>query len=168
MTEHDDSRRYAAAVRAALAELGAEERAALLDDLEADMAEVASESAVPLRERLGGRAAVDAGKGDRWTSEYLVERARAGQVRMVEIEGNSAVATDRAGVRHPVEIADNSEALAQQLTRSEVDVVYQPAGGGLFWLSVLAPNLLLLVLIGGVAALVVWALRRPARSPGAA
>jgi uncharacterized membrane protein len=45
--------RYAAAVRAAVADLPAGEREQLLDDLEAHLAEVAAESALPLDERLG-------------------------------------------------------------------------------------------------------------------
>lgn len=44
---------YAAAVRAALAHLPDAERESLLEDLENHLAEVASESEVPLRERLG-------------------------------------------------------------------------------------------------------------------
>lgn len=56
MTAHHDPdaiARYAAAVRAAVADLPAGERAQLLDDLEAHLAEVAADSAVPLTERLG-------------------------------------------------------------------------------------------------------------------
>ena len=45
--------RYAAAVRAAVADLGDEERAQLLDDLEAHLQEVATETGAPLTERLG-------------------------------------------------------------------------------------------------------------------
>jgi uncharacterized membrane protein len=48
-----DVARYAAAVRAALAPLPDSERESLLEDLEDHLAEVASESDVPLRERLG-------------------------------------------------------------------------------------------------------------------
>src|SRR3981081_3185641 len=44
---------YAAAVRAALAPLPESERESLLEDLEDHLAEVASESDVPLLERLG-------------------------------------------------------------------------------------------------------------------
>jgi len=49
----DDVARYAAAVRAALADLPAQERADLLEDLEDHLTEVASESDVPLTQRLG-------------------------------------------------------------------------------------------------------------------
>ena len=44
---------YADAVRAALASLPEKERESLLDDIESHLAEVASESAAPLQERLG-------------------------------------------------------------------------------------------------------------------
>jgi len=49
----DNVARYAAAVRAALADLPAQERADLLEDLEDHLTEVASESDVPLTQRLG-------------------------------------------------------------------------------------------------------------------
>jgi uncharacterized membrane protein len=49
----DDVARYAAAVRAALADLPAQERTDLLEDLEDHLNEVASESDVPLTQRLG-------------------------------------------------------------------------------------------------------------------
>jgi hypothetical protein len=49
----NDVASYAAAVRAALAPLPDAERESLLEDLESHLAEVASESDVPLRERLG-------------------------------------------------------------------------------------------------------------------
>ncbi len=49
----DDVASYAAAVRAALAPLPDAERESLLEDLENHLAEVASESGLPLRERLG-------------------------------------------------------------------------------------------------------------------
>jgi uncharacterized membrane protein len=49
----DDVAAYATDVRAALAALPDSERESLLDDLEDHLAEVASESGVPLRDRLG-------------------------------------------------------------------------------------------------------------------
>jgi uncharacterized membrane protein len=51
--QSDDVVRYAAAVRAALAPLPDAERESLLEDLESHLEEVATESALPLRERLG-------------------------------------------------------------------------------------------------------------------
>jgi len=51
--QSDDVARYAAAVRAALAPLPDAERENLLEDLESHLEEVATESALPLRERLG-------------------------------------------------------------------------------------------------------------------
>jgi hypothetical protein len=49
----DDVSRYAAAVRAALADLDPGERAQLLEDLEGHLAEVAAETDGPLTDRLG-------------------------------------------------------------------------------------------------------------------
>lgn len=68
----DDVATYATAVRAALAALPDSERETLLEDLEDHLAEVASESDVPLRERLGKpehyaaelRSAYGAGEAD--------------------------------------------------------------------------------------------------------
>lgn len=228
----DDAARYADAVRAALADLGDEERAALLDDLEAHLAEVAAESDAPLTERLGPpdryaaelRAAYDPGArreprglrallsrgrplsrrwrpayfavvvlvivggataglaawrasapahppaSDHWTLEQLVERARTMQLRRVDITGATAIATDRAGARHPVDIGQGGDALAAELTKDSVDVSYRSAGGLNFtWVAVLlvlVPNLFLLLLVAGVAFLLYRALRRPGRSPG--
>src|SRR5205085_4836103 len=51
--ERDEISRYAAGVRAALSDLDAGERAHLLEDLEAHLAEVVAESALPLADRLG-------------------------------------------------------------------------------------------------------------------
>jgi uncharacterized membrane protein len=71
--EFDDVARYAAAVRSALADLPASEREDLLEDLEDHLAEVATESDIPLTQRLGSpdeyaaelRAAYGARTGER-------------------------------------------------------------------------------------------------------
>jgi hypothetical protein len=71
--EFDDIARYAAAVRSALADLPTSEREDLLEDLEDHLAEVATESDVPLTQRLGSpdeyaaelRAAYGARTGER-------------------------------------------------------------------------------------------------------
>ncbi len=211
----DDVRRYAAAVRAALADLGAAQRGALLDDLEAHLAEVAAESGEPLAERLGPperyagelrvaygapprrrgvprtlraalsprsrrarlgylalMAVVAAGllvswqvvwrqvPGDRWSSAELVSRARAGQVRSLDVTGSSAVATDRAGGRHDIATTSVGPDLGSAMTAAGVDVNYYQGSTSQLWLVVLLPNAMLVALIGGLAALLLWRVRR--------
>jgi hypothetical protein len=213
----DDVRRYAAAVRAALADLDAAERGALLDDLEAHLAEVAAESGAPLAERLGPperyaaelrvaygapprrrgvlpalrapsprsrrlrpayvalMAVVAAGlllswqvvsrqmPGDRWSPAELVTRARAGQVRSLDVSGSTVVATDRAGGRHDVAAASVGPDLASAMTAAGVDVNYSQGSSSQAWLTVVLPNAMLVILIAGMAALLLWrARRRPA------
>lgn len=212
---------YAAAVRAALGELGDEERAHLLDDLEGHLAEIAAESDVPLAERLGPpeayaaelRAAYRAGEprpaapppsrpprrlltavaavlllvvagagvlvgralvtrdqqAESWRYSELLARAQDGQVRSVEITGNQAVATDRAGRRHAVSVPDSTENLARAMTAADVDVTYQQSSGAFHWQFLLANAILLLLLLGPlvvVVALVVLAARRSRPRPG--
>ena len=88
-------------------------------------------------------------KGDQWSYSKLINSAQAGQVKAVEIKGADATATARDGSRHDVHLSDTTDALAQELTKDNVDVTYQQASSGQYWLSVLLPNLILLLLIGG-------------------
>jgi cell division protease FtsH len=88
-------------------------------------------------------------KGDQWSYSKLVNSAQAGQVKSVDIKGADATATARDGTKHDVHLSDSTEALAAELTKDSVDVTYQQASSGQYWLSVLLPNLILLLLIGG-------------------
>ncbi len=88
-------------------------------------------------------------KGAGWTYTTLVTQAQAGQVKSTSIKGNDAVATDKQGVRHDVRVPDDTAPLAADLSKDNVDVSFETAGGGQYWLSVLLPNLILLLLIGG-------------------
>lgn len=227
----DDVARYAAAVRAALADLDEGARRSLLEDLEAHLSEVAAESDVPLAQRLGRpeayaaelRAAYGAsargdatgprrarrfrrlpgpvrrhprltvvaglavlavalfvihvassqGTGAEWQYHRLISEADAGHVRAVTIAGGTAVATDASGIRHEVNVPDDTSNMARALTADNVDVTYQqssifPIGIHVQYLVVLllivvVPNLLLLTaLFLGVRYLYRLG-RRPAR-----
>src|SRR5262249_31780065 len=94
------------------------------------------------------QAASESG-ADQWSYSKLLPSAQVGRVRAGEIGGSSATATSGDGLRHSVTLSDTTEALAQELTRDNVDVTYQQANGAGVWLQVLLPNLILILLIGG-------------------
>jgi cell division protease FtsH len=91
-------------------------------------------------------------KGDAWSYSQLLTRADQGQVSKVEIKGSSATATDKNGSRHDIQLPDtgtSTDFLQQQLYKDNVDFSFQQASGGAYWISMLLPNLILLLLIGG-------------------
>jgi cell division protease FtsH len=91
-------------------------------------------------------------KGDAWSYSQLLTKADQGQVSKVEIKGSSATATDKNGSRHDIQLPDtgtSTDFLQQQLYKDNVDFSFQQASGGAYWISMLLPNLILLLLIGG-------------------
>jgi cell division protease FtsH len=89
-------------------------------------------------------------KGDAWSYSQLLTKADQGQVSKVEIKGSTATATDKNGSRHDVQLPDTgTDFLQQQLYKDNVDFSFQQSSGGAYWLSMLLPNLILLLLIGG-------------------
>jgi len=89
-------------------------------------------------------------KGDTWDYSTLLTKADQGQVSKVEIKGSSATATAKDGSKHDVQLPDTgTDFLQQQLYKDSVSFSFQPAGGGAYWISMLLPNLILLLLIGG-------------------
>ncbi|HKA51358.1 MAG TPA: ATP-dependent metallopeptidase FtsH/Yme1/Tma family protein, partial [Candidatus Dormibacteraeota bacterium] len=88
-------------------------------------------------------------KGPTWSYSQLVNNAQTGRVKSIDIKGNDAVAVDKDGVAHDVHLPDDTAPLADSLQKDGVDVKLSQAGGGTYWLSVLLPNLILLLLIGG-------------------
>jgi cell division protease FtsH len=91
-------------------------------------------------------------KGDAWSYSQLLTKADQGQVSKVEIKGSSATATDKNGSRHDIQLPDTgtgTDFLQQQLYKDNVDFSFQQASGGAYWISMLLPNLILLLLIGG-------------------
>jgi cell division protease FtsH len=89
-------------------------------------------------------------KSSDWTYSQLVDRAAQGQVKSLVIKGADGEVTDSNGAKHAVHLPDNTEALAADLAKNDhVDVTYESANSGTYWLQVLVPNLILLLLIGG-------------------
>jgi cell division protease FtsH len=88
-------------------------------------------------------------KGSQWTYSNLVNKAQQGQVKAVDIKGNAAVATGRDDSKHDVVLPDDTSPLSTELVKDGVDVTYENASGGAYWITVLLPNLILLLLIGG-------------------
>jgi len=89
-------------------------------------------------------------KSGDWTYSQLISKASEGGVKSLEIKGTDGVATDQAGGKHTVHLPDTTEATAADLTKTyHVNVSYAPANSSAYWLQVLVPNLILLLLIGG-------------------
>jgi cell division protease FtsH len=85
-----------------------------------------------------------------WSYYELLSKADGGQVKSVEIKGSDAVATDQKGTKYEVHLSDGSnDQLAQKLYADNVPFSFVPANSGGYWLQVLVPNLILLLLIGG-------------------
>ncbi|HSP08989.1 MAG TPA: ATP-dependent zinc metalloprotease FtsH [Candidatus Dormibacteraeota bacterium] len=103
----------------------------------------------------------------RWTYSELISHAEAGQVASIAIGTGTGVATDTAGHKFNVSLPqDQSVTLADELKAAGVkDVQFQSTGDlGTLLLSLL-PNLLFLLLIGG---LIYWSYRSMRRSQGQA
>ena len=89
-------------------------------------------------------------KGDAWDYSTLLTKADQGQVSKVDIKGSSATATAKDGSKHDVQLPDTgTDFLQQQLYKDNVAFSFQSASGGAYWISMLLPNLILLLLIGG-------------------
>ncbi|HEY4864700.1 MAG TPA: ATP-dependent zinc metalloprotease FtsH [Candidatus Dormibacteraeota bacterium] len=89
-------------------------------------------------------------KGDAWDYSTLLTKADQGQVSKVDIKGSSATATAKDGSKHDVQLPDTgTDFLQQQLYKDNVAFSFQQASGGAYWISMLLPNLILLLLIGG-------------------
>jgi cell division protease FtsH len=107
------------------------------------------------------------GQTGQWTYSQLITHAQAGDVKAITIaSGGSGVATDTAGHKYTVSLPpDQSVTLADELKAAGVDVQYQPATDlGTVVLSFL-PNLLFLLLIGG---LFYWSYRSVQKGQGQA
>ncbi len=101
-----------------------------------------------------------ASKGEDWKYTILLDKAQVGQVRQVVIAGNDAVATSKDGMRHHVQVPDDTAPLAADLSKDNVHVNFETASGWSRWLAILLPNAILLMvlslpLVGGAAILYV-------------
>jgi len=88
-------------------------------------------------------------KGDQWSYSTLLNKSADHQVQKLVIKGTDGTATDKNGAQHDINFGDNTDSVANQLTKDGVDVTYQPSSSGGYLLQVLLPNLIFLLLIGG-------------------
>ena len=98
-------------------------------------------------------------QGD-WTYSQLISKADEGQVSALEINGTDAVATEAGNKKHNVTVPDCSSGCAQLLTQMQadhVDVKFDKSQTGSYLISVLLPNIILVILI---AAFMWWVLRQ--------
>jgi len=80
----------------------------------------------------------------------LVQQADKGQIKSLVIKGSDGTATDTGGKKYDVHLPDQTETIGLKLiTDDHVDVSYDNASSNAYWLQVLVPNLILLLLIGG-------------------
>lgn len=98
--------------------------------------------------------------GDQWSYSTLIANAQTGKVARVDIAGGHAVATERGtNAKHDVTLTtvDDKQTLASELIKDNVDFSccfqsagsYRSPGDGAYVVSVLVPNVVLLVLVGG-------------------
>jgi cell division protease FtsH len=100
--------------------------------------------------------------GTDWTYTQLLDKADAGQVSNLEINGTDGIATDTTGnqVKHNVTLPDCSTGcneLLTQLRADKVNVKFDKNATGGYLVSVLLPNIILVILI---AAFMWWVLRQ--------
>jgi cell division protease FtsH len=93
-----------------------------------------------------------------WSYSKLVNSITAGEVKSVDIKGTDAVAVDSSGNKHNVTVPDcsTSPCWANDFT-SKTDIKFESNNSGTYLLSVLLPNIILVVLI---AAFMWWVLRQ--------
>ena len=94
-----------------------------------------------------------------WTYSDLINNAQSGSVKQLEINGADGVATDSAGKKHNVTLPDCSGEckFVDDLQALHVSVKFDKNNGGNYLLSVLLPNIILVILI---AAFMWWVLRQ--------
>jgi len=90
-------------------------------------------------------------KSGTWTYSQLLGYAKEGKVESVTIKGTDATALSKPDHnKYGVTLPDtNTNVVADTLTADGVNVGFEAAGGGAYWLQVLVPNIILLLLIGG-------------------
>jgi cell division protease FtsH len=95
-----------------------------------------------------------------WHYSTLISQADNHQVRSLEINGTDGIAIGVDGKKHNVVLPDTTGSTAAWLTQLEtdqVDVYFDKNNGGNYLLSVLLPNIILVILI---AAFMWWVLRQ--------
>ena len=95
-----------------------------------------------------------------WHYSTLISQADNHQVKSLEINGTDGIAIGVDGKKHNVVLPDTTGSTAAWLTQLEtdqVDVFFDKNNGGNYLLSVLLPNIILVILIG---AFMWWVLRQ--------
>ena len=95
-----------------------------------------------------------------WHYSTLISQADEHQVKSLEINGTDGIAIGADGKKHNVVLPDTTGSTAAWLTQLEtdqVDVYFDKNNGGNYLLSVLLPNIILVILI---AAFMWWVLRQ--------
>ena len=101
-----------------------------------------------------------------WTYSDLISHAQAGQVKKISIGVGTGVATDASGKTYNVSLpSDQSVTLGDELRADGVNVSYQATGDLVSMLLGFLPNLLFLLVLGG---LVFWSYRSMQRGQGQA
>ena len=94
-----------------------------------------------------------------WSYSALLSNINDGSVKTVEVKGTDAVATDNNGTKHNVTVPDCSSSSNDWCTQyaSKTNIKLDNNNSGTYLLSVLLPNIILVVLI---AAFMWWVLRQ--------
>jgi cell division protease FtsH len=95
-----------------------------------------------------------------WHFSQLMNEAAQGHVKSLEINGTDGIATDSDNHKHAVVVPDTSGGpawLTTLQTQDAVDVFFDKNNSGSYLLSVLLPNIILVILIG---AFMWWVLRQ--------
>jgi cell division protease FtsH len=94
-----------------------------------------------------------------WTYSQLVTKGQEGSVTSLEINGTDGIATDSGGTKHNVTLPDCTGQcqFVTDLTNKGVVVKYDKNNSGSYLVSVLLPNIILVILI---AAFMWWVLRQ--------
>ena len=94
-----------------------------------------------------------------WHYSQLITQANDGNVKSLEINGNDGIAIDNQSHKHNVVLPDSSgnPQWLQDLQNKGVDVWFDKNNSGSYLLSVLLPNIILVILI---AAFMWWVLRQ--------
>jgi cell division protease FtsH len=95
-----------------------------------------------------------------WTYTQLIDHAKASQVTDLEINGTDGIASETGGKKHNVVLPDCSSGCSQLLTEMQTDgvnVKFDKNSGSSYLISVLLPNIILVILI---AAFMWWVLRQ--------
>src|SRR5437660_1698751 len=95
-----------------------------------------------------------------WTYTQLIDHAKDHQVSDLEINGTDGIAAETGGKKHNVVLPDCSSGCSQLLTEMQTDgvnVKFDKNSGSSYLISVLLPNIILVILI---AAFMWWVLRQ--------